>query len=293
MRCAAAAGSSDDRVAVGRVACRRRRGCSRTRSSTSPCRRRQRARPWAVRGEDDGGGRRARSANRRDDVDGAPPWIRRPRASDARRSRRPNPSTDMTAGGRTSSTSRRPPSRRRRHAQRSMSPRERSTCEQTERLRDAEFVGEERGHRPGATVERVVAAQDEVGPGDDGGQGGGDVGGCRARANRSIRTARDAPAASASRSAVIGRRRPETDHRHRAPTHPRSSSSAISSAASSAGETPAHRVGDDGPPGVADRHPLPADGDRHLGQAHDRAKTTPWPPSGYVQVIAPSLLHTR
>ena len=35
-------------------------------------------------------------------------------------------------------------------------------------------------------------------------------------------------------------------------------------------------------------HPFPADGD-----GHDREKTTPWPPSGYVQVIAPSLLHTR
>ena len=258
-------------------------------------RRRQHAGPRAV-GEDDGGGG-VLVGNRLDDRRPAPPWSRRPRRATPVAAVATEPSTEMTAGGRTSSTSRRPPSRRRRQ-RRVVSPAGSATCEQPERLRRAEFVGEERGHRPGAPIEREVTAHDEVATRRPPRPVRWRRAGCRVAVEPSIRTARAAPVASALRSASSAAGGPRQTHRHR--------SSTIRAQPERGLERGLVGRRDAGPPRCRTtmvrqgRRSTPTSSRRRFSsaprssvRAHECAKTTPWPPSGYVQVIAPSLLHTR
>ena len=166
--------------------------------------------------------------------------------SEARRRRRTDPSTEMTAGAAMSSTSRRPPSSRRSAAQRAPegvgSGRALVGVEfdEAEGLGDAEFVGEERGHRSRAAVARVVAAQHEGGVADHRPRGRSPRRELSMSTSESMRTARAAPAANASRSTASAPGGPTQT----TVTGPwtGSSSRASSSAASSAGDTPAQRA---------------------------------------------------
>ena len=96
----------------------------------------------------------------------------------------------------------------------------------------------------------------------------------------STRTARAAPAASGLAQAVSAAGVADGHDRHLVP--------ALLGEAQGDLQRGPVGIGDARPPLVAvDGDPLPADDD------HERRNTTPWPPSGYDQEIAPSLLHTR
>ena len=150
--------------------------------------------------------------------------------------------------------------------------------DETEGLADAQLGRQERGHRPAASVGRCVAAQHPGRLADDAGERTGDVGAGLAPAGAGTRIASAGPGRERGSHHRVGRFGSDGDGHD------------LFAGAVAQGE----RDLDGGGVGLAESAPTrvparPGDGDRD----HDMRNTTPCPPSGYDQLIAPSVLHTR
>ena len=151
--------------------------------------------------------------------------------------------------------------------------------DQPEGLGGAQLGGEVGRDGAGATIGRRVAAHDPRRFGGDRGDRRGH--GVARQAVRCVDA--DSPRRAGGdglAQGVFGRRLTDGHDRHLVP--------ALLGEAQGGLQRGPVGIGDARPPLVpVDGDPLPADDD------HERRNTTPWPPSGYDQEIAPSLLHTR